>query len=98
MSPSRTIRAQPTLADPEQLAAVVARLRRAQGQVGAVIRMLEEGRPCDEVVHQIAAASKAIDTAAVTYLVASLRECMAEGGADSPEATAQLQRLFLVLT
>jgi len=94
---SRTPRGQHTLLDEEQRAAVITRLRRAQGQVGAVIRMLEEDRPCEEVVHQIAAASKAIDTAAFTYLAASLRECVTAGRRDSEEVTAQLQRLFLTL-
>lgn len=97
MPTSSTVRPQHTLSDPEQLASIIARLRRAQGQVGAVVRMMEEGRPCDEVVHQIAAASKAIDTAAFTYLAASLRECMDDNRVDSAAMTAQLQRLFLTL-
>ncbi|MGW4251761.1 metal-sensitive transcriptional regulator, partial [Streptomyces californicus] len=30
------------------------RLRRAQGQISGVIRMIEEGRDCEEVVTQLA--------------------------------------------
>jgi DNA-binding FrmR family transcriptional regulator len=33
-----------TLSDEEQVAAIAKRIKRAQGQLGAVARMLEEGR------------------------------------------------------
>jgi len=41
------------------MADVIKRLRRAQGQVGGVIKMIEEGRDCADVVTQLAAASRA---------------------------------------
>ena len=53
-------------------------VKRAQGQLGAVARMLEEGRNCDEVVTQISAVSKAVNTAAFTLISTSLRECLVE--------------------
>ena len=46
---------EPTTAD------VLARLRRIQGQVGGIIRMVEAGRGCREVVQQISAAGRALD-------------------------------------
>ena len=42
---------------------VVNRLRRAQGQLTAVVTMLEEGRDCRDIVTQLSAASSAIDRA-----------------------------------
>ena len=45
------------------LKAVLNRLRRAQGQISGVIRMIEEGRDCEDVVTQLAAASRALDRA-----------------------------------
>lgn len=36
-----------------ELKAVLNRLRRAQGQIAGVIRMIEEGRDCEEVVTQL---------------------------------------------
>ncbi len=41
------------------LKSVLNRLRRAQGQISGVIRMIEEGRDCEDVVPQLAAASRA---------------------------------------
>jgi DNA-binding FrmR family transcriptional regulator len=85
------------LTDQEQVVAISARMKRANGQMAAVIRMLEEGRSCDEVVIQMAAVSKAINTAAFTLISASLRECLIDGKRNSKEVSAQLQKLFLSL-
>lgn len=84
-----------TLENEEQLAAITKRLRRAHGQMGAVIRMLEEGRSCEEVVTQMSAVGKAINTAAITLISASLKECIESGEADTEVITARLQKLFL---
>lgn len=78
----------------DELSAVINRLRRAQGQIGGVLRMIEEGRECKEVVTQLAAVSKAIDRAGFAIIATGLRECIAEG--DEPDA-AELEKLFLSL-
>ena len=49
--------------DTDEMKGVQKRLRRAEGQIGGVIRMIEEGRDCADIVTQLAAASKAIDRA-----------------------------------
>jgi DNA-binding FrmR family transcriptional regulator len=75
---------------------VVRRLRRAAGQIAGVIRMLEEGRDCRDVVTQLAAVSKAVDRAGLAVVAAGLRHCLStpDGGVDAEE----LERLFLSLT
>ena len=85
------------LSDEEQIQALSTRMKRANGQMTAVIRMLEEGRACDEVVTQMAAVSKAINTAAFTLISASLKECLLDGKRNSKDVTEQLQKLFLSL-
>ena len=85
------------LNDQEQLDAIVRRVKRAHGQMGAVVRMLEEGRSCEEVVIQMAAVSKAINTAAFTLISSSLKECIADPTTNSDEVTQKLQKLFLSL-
>ena len=85
------------LSDEEQIKAISTRMKRANGQMNAVIRMLEEGRSCDEVVTQMAAVSKAINTAAFTLISASLKECLIDGKRNSKDVTEQLQKLFLSL-
>jgi DNA-binding FrmR family transcriptional regulator len=85
------------LSDQEQIAAISKRIKRAQGQLGAVARMLEEGRSCDEIVIQMSAVSKAINTAAFTLISSSLKECIVEDKSNSEAVTARLQKIFLSL-
>ena len=85
------------LADQEKVDVIIARVKRAQGQLGAVARMLEEGRNCNEIVIQMSAVSKAVQTAAVTLISASLEECIIEGKSDQKVVSAKLQKLFLSL-
>jgi DNA-binding FrmR family transcriptional regulator len=92
-----TKKATHVLSDQEQIDAISKRVKRAQGQLGAVARMLEEGRSCDEIVIQMSAVSKAINTAAFTLISASLKECIVEGKTDSDAVTEKLQKLFLSL-
>jgi DNA-binding FrmR family transcriptional regulator len=86
-----------TLQDEDQIVAITKRLKRAHGQMGAVVRMMEEGRSCEDVITQMAAVSKAINTAAFTLISSSLKECIADPAVDSDQVTEKLQRLFLSL-
>jgi DNA-binding FrmR family transcriptional regulator len=82
------------------LAGVLRRLRRAEGQIGGVIRMIEEGRDCKDVVMQLAAVSRALDRAGFQLIATGLRECLADANAGSERAEAdraELERLFLAL-
>ena len=90
-------RQQQTMQDAEQLASVITRLKRANGQLSAIVRMLEEGRSCEDLVYQIAAVNKAVNTAAFTLISSNLKECITEGNRDSAEVTEKLQKLFLSL-
>ena len=83
------------LTDADQLDAISKRVKRAHGQLGAVVRMLEEGRNCDEIVTQMSAVSKAVNTAAFTLISASLKECLVDNKSNSDAVAAQLQKLFL---
>jgi DNA-binding FrmR family transcriptional regulator len=85
------------LRDADQVRAISTRLKRAQGQLGAVVRMIDEGRSCDEIVTQIAAVSKAVNTAAFTMITSSLRECLTDPSVESDELAQRLQKLFLSL-
>ena len=85
------------LQNEEVISAIAVRVKRAQGQPGAIARMLEEGRNCDEIVHQMSAVSKAVNTAAFTLISASLEECIIEGRKDQKAVSDKLQKLFLSL-
>ena len=83
--------------DSETMAGVVKRLKRAQGQIGGVIKMIEEGRDCADVVTQLAAASRALDRAGFKIIAAGLEQCASDGTGTADADRAQLERLFLSL-
>ena len=83
--------------DPKEMGAVVNRLLRAQGQIGGIIRMIEEGRDCTDFVTQLAAVNHALDRAGFSLIATGLRQCLTEpDGADSMDTKA-LEKLFLSL-
>ncbi|MEU3046957.1 metal-sensitive transcriptional regulator [Streptomyces sp. NPDC006984] len=86
-----------------ELKAVLNRLRRAQGQIAGVIRMIEEGRDCEEVVTQLAAASRALDRAGFAIIATGLQQCLTDiedgkqAGEDRDAMRSRLEKLFLSL-
>jgi len=83
--------------DSQAMAAVIKRLRRAQGQIGGVIKMIEEGRDCADVVTQLAAASRALDRAGFKIIATGLQECALNGDGTVGTDRARLEKLFLSL-
>ncbi|OBH59071.1 metal-sensitive transcriptional regulator [Mycobacterium sp. E2479] len=81
--------------------AVLARLRRAQGQLGGVISMIEQGRSCKDVVTQLAAVSRALDRAGFKIIASGLRDCITSSedrpAGASPPSMDELEKLFLSL-
>lgn len=83
--------------DPADMDAVLARLRRAHGQLGGVIAMIEQGRSCKDVVTQLAAVSRALDRAGFKIIASGLRDCITRS-ADRPAVSIdELEKLFLSL-
>jgi len=64
------------MSEHKQTRQVVSRLARIEGHVGAVKRMVEEGRPCPEVLLQIAAVRAALDKAAKLLLADHMEHCV----------------------
>ena len=83
--------------DSQTMAGVIKRLRRAQGQIGGVIRMIEEGRDCADVVTQLAAASRALDRAGFKIIATGLQQCAASVVGTAEADRAMLDKLFLSL-
>ena len=84
--------------DTNDLGAVVKRLRRAQGQIGGIITMIEDGRACRDIVTQLAAVSKAVDRAGFAIIATGLRQCItADESGEADLDVAELEKLFLSL-
>lgn len=73
---------------------LLADLKRAQGQLAAVVRMIEDGRDCKDVVTQLSAVSKALERAGFA-IIARLEQCLTspDGALDKKD----LEKLFLSL-
>jgi DNA-binding FrmR family transcriptional regulator len=77
------------------------RLRRAEGQVRGIQRMIDDDTYCIDVLTQVSAVTKALETVALALLGDHLSHCVAEaareGGAVADEklgeATAAIARL-----
>ncbi len=82
----------------EEMGAVVLRLRRTQGQIGGIVTMIEQGRECEDIVTQLAAANHALDRAGFTLLSTSLKQCLTEPDGANSADTQTLEKLFLSLS
>ena len=89
--------------NPEEMGPVINRVKRAQGQLAGVLRMLEEGRDCEDVVTQLAAASRALDRAGFAIIATGLQQCLTDvekgraNGETTEQMKARLEKLFLSL-
>lgn len=80
----------------------LARLKRVEGQVRGIHRMVSEEQYCIDVLTQIAAVTKALQSVAVGLLDQHLHHCVAdavaqggpEGTAKITEATKAIERLL----
>ncbi len=86
--------------DQETTDAAVRRLRRVEGQVQGLQRMLGDGRECAEIIQQIAAARAALDRVALDLISTSLEQCLRlelRGKAPGHSTLAKLQKTFTML-
>lgn len=83
--------------DPTEMVTVVNRLKRTQGQVGGIVRMLEEGRACEDIITQLAAASRALDRTGFALTAAALKQCLSETGGEESTDMLRLEKVFLSL-
>jgi len=84
---------------------ILNRLKRARGQLNAVIDAVETGGDCRTVVMQLSAVSSALDKAGFAIISNAMRECLTEAqrpgeaSADPDRMTVEeLEKLFLTLS
>ncbi len=76
------------------------RLRRVEGQVRGVEKMLAEGRECRDIVTQLSAATKALERAGFKLVASGMTFCLEhpEEAAADGYAIDQVQNMFMKLT
>lgn len=81
--------------DPQDLKKARDRLVRAQGQIAGVVKMIDEGRDCTEILTQLSAANSALTKAGFAIIATGMAQCGndASGIADR----AELEKAFMSL-
>jgi CsoR family transcriptional regulator, copper-sensing transcriptional repressor len=81
---------------------LVKRLRRIEGQVRGLQRMVDDDQYCIDVVTQVASVTKALQSVAVRLLDEHIRHCVSDAASGTEreqkiaEATAAVERLLKV--
>ena len=85
--------------EPKVKKEIIERLRRIEGQARGIQRMIEEERPCDQIIIQLSAIRNAINKAATTIIVENLEACMLnqDPETDPREVLQEAKRMFLSL-
>ncbi|MCI9888854.1 metal-sensitive transcriptional regulator [Micrococcales bacterium 31B] len=92
-----------TAIDPETRKKIVNRMRRARGQLDAVIAAVEGDGTCRDVVTQLAAVTTALDRAGFLIVANAMKHCVAPDGEGGDAGTGddltveELEKLFLSL-
>ena len=81
--------------DPQELKQARDRLVRAQGQIGGIVRMLDEGRDCTELLNQLAAATNALHRAGFAIISTGMSHCTDDETGQANRA--KLEKAFLAL-
>ncbi|CAN5399628.1 metal-sensitive transcriptional regulator [soil metagenome] len=84
---------------PDEMKAIITRMKRANGHLASVIRMMEDGADCEAVLTQLAAVNKAISRSGYAIVATGLQHCLtadADEGADGMDVK-KMEKLFLAL-
>jgi DNA-binding FrmR family transcriptional regulator len=82
---------------PDETKAIIARMKRAHGHLGSVIRMMEDGAECEAVLIQLAAVTKALSRSGYAIVATGLQHCLADGDDLDGVDAKKLEKLFLAL-
>jgi len=85
--------------DVKAVAEITTRLRRVEGQIRGIQRMIEDERDCEDIITQLMAARAALDKAGLLIVSSHVRQCLR--GSSDPELEESLHRvieLFLKLS
>jgi DNA-binding FrmR family transcriptional regulator len=81
--------------EPDELKKARDRLVRVQGQIGGIVKMLDEGRDCTELLNQLSAASTALTRAGFTIIATGMAHCANNESGDVERAA--LEKAFMSL-
>ena len=82
------------LADTKTRTDLLNRLKRAEGQLRGIQRMIEEGQSCMDIATQMAAVRKALDSTYVRMTVCFMEQELGSKIVDNPKGRKQLTEVL----
>ncbi|MCI1553377.1 MAG: metal-sensitive transcriptional regulator [Levilactobacillus sp.] len=73
------------------------RLRRADGQLQGILKMVEEGRDCQDVLTQLAAVRSGVDRMMGVVAAENVKQCLADSQLDTAQQAKLQAALDLVV-
>lgn len=73
------------------------RLRRIEGQVRGVLRLMDEGKTCKEVVSQLSAVRNASDKAIAQIVAENLHQCIVDELAEGRDSSKMVKEAVELL-
>ncbi|WP_309648543.1 metal-sensitive transcriptional regulator [Nocardioides sp.] len=83
--------------EPDDIKAIILRMKRAHGHLASVIRMMEEGSSCETVLTQLAAVNKALSRSGYAIVATGLQQCLEAGDGLEGVDIKKMEKLFLAL-
>ncbi|OMH40936.1 metal-sensitive transcriptional regulator [Desulfurobacterium indicum] len=81
----------------EEKKKVIQRLKRIEGQIRGLQRMIEEGEHCEDVLIQLSAVKSAIESLSVAVMGSYLKHCFVKEGIIHPGKKRELEEALKVL-
>ncbi|HZK48470.1 MAG TPA: metal-sensitive transcriptional regulator [Thermoleophilia bacterium] len=81
----------------DDVTAVLNRLRRIEGQVRGLQRMIDEGKDCEQVLTQLSAVKSALDRVGIFLISHRMKECLATGSSAEVDEAAMEQAFEIFL-
>ena len=75
----------------------IARLRRAEGQIRGVVRLINDGEYCIDILNQLKAAQKALASVEANILETHLESCVTSAIKNSDDADAKISEVTRLL-
>ena len=82
------------LTDDKNRSDILNRLKRAEGQLRGIQRMIEEGQTCLDIAGQMAAVRKALDSTYVRMTVCFMEQELGSRLGDNPKGRKQLSEVL----
>ncbi|MEC1180791.1 metal-sensitive transcriptional regulator [Metasolibacillus meyeri] len=76
---------------------VMNRVKRMEGQLRGILRMMEEGKDCRDVITQLSAVRSGVDRAIGVIVSENLVECVQKAGDNTEEVNASIQEAVSLL-